>query len=569
MISKIKIAGRRHVNIKNAWLVMLCFLHFQILIGMFLSKAIANTKLPKMAIIDPQIPSRLVPPLSHSQLASEPTPSNNIVYDNEMQCVVINKIELHNLYIFPNATRLKERTLAAHGRCLGEQGLSVLVANVQEQLVLDGYITSRVILADKSDADGTLYLKLIPGRIDDIRHHPDSVGKVPLNTIFPRESGDLVNLRHLEQGLENLQRLPSVNATMDIELNREDLSSQIVVNRQQSRLWRVNAYLDDAGHYTVGRYRAGLILFLDNPLSLSDLFYYSASRDIDSQHDKGYANHALHYSVPYGNWLLSITGSEGDRYQSLSFSGDTFKYRSHWKALDAQIQRLLTRGINYKAIVYTGAIVRQSASFFADYELEVQRVSTTDWQLGVEHLHYMPWATFRGGVRYQQGASWFGARHVPGNAGMEPVKLVGITGSLDVPFTLGKQSFHYRPAFRHQYTYSDIILQDRFSIGGRNSVRGFSGSHALVGSQGWYLKNDVTWTHPTRAQQFYIGMDYGEVSEKGHAFLLDDHLAGAVLGVRGNYYLFGYDFNMGIPIAKPADFHADPLVFGFTLTLQY
>lgn len=79
---------------------------------------------------------------------------------------------------------------------------------------------------------------------------------------FPGKRGDLVNLRHLEQGLENLQRLTSVNATMDIELNRDDLSSQIIVNRQQSRLWRINAYLDDAGHDAVGRYRTGLILSL-------------------------------------------------------------------------------------------------------------------------------------------------------------------------------------------------------------------------------------------------------------------------------------------------------------------
>lgn len=143
----------------------------------------------------------------------------------------------------------------------------MLVANLQQQLVVDGYITSRVVFVDDSERDGTLMLKLMPGRIEDIRHHQDSVGNAHLSSLFPGKRGDLVNLRHLEQGLENLQRLPSVNATLDVELNRDDLSSQIIVNRQQSRLWRINAYLDDAGHDAVGRYRTGLILSFDNPLS--------------------------------------------------------------------------------------------------------------------------------------------------------------------------------------------------------------------------------------------------------------------------------------------------------------
>lgn len=111
---------------------------------------------------------------------------------------------------------------------------------------------------------------------------------------------------------------------MDIELNRDDLSSQIIVNRQQSRLWRINAYLDDAGHDAVGRYRTGLILSFDNPLScynplsISDLLYFSVNRDLDSQPDKGHNSYGVHYSVPYGNWLFSMTGNQGERYQSFS-----------------------------------------------------------------------------------------------------------------------------------------------------------------------------------------------------------------------------------------------------------
>ncbi|CNI22299.1 putative hemolysin activator protein [Yersinia pekkanenii] len=417
--------------------------------------------------------------------------------------------------------------------------------------------------------DGSLYLTLIPGRVDRIEHHDDSDSYAQLSPLFPGRSGDLVNLRQLEQGLENLQRLPSVNATMDVKLNREDLSSNIVVKRQQSRFWRINAFLDDAGHYAVGRYRAGVTFFLDNPLSLSDLAYFSTSRDLDNHHSKGNNHFSLHYSVPYGNWLWNVTGSRGAYYQSLLLANKTFKYHSRWQSLDLKIQRLLMRGDDYKTVVYTGALIRKSNRFLVDKELDVQRQNTVDWQLGLQHLHYTHWATIRAGVNYQQGTQWFGARPSLGKESFPAAKRINVTASLDIPFKLGDQRFYYQPTFSQQYAGTHLVMQDKFSIGGRNSVRGFPTGNALVGSQGGVLKNDIAWIIPHTASQFYVGVDYGGVSEKGSPFLVEEHLAGAVVGIQGNYHRFGYNFNIGIPLAKPANFTTDPVVLGFTLNWQY
>ncbi|HHH1339143.1 TPA: ShlB/FhaC/HecB family hemolysin secretion/activation protein [Yersinia enterocolitica] len=488
---------------------------------------------------------------------------------DDSSCLVIKRVELMNIDAFPNAGRLIQWTKQAQGNCLDEKGLSSLRDTLQWQLVADGYITSHAVFTEDSYVDGTLFLTLIPGRLVSIEHHENSQGYAQLNTVFPGRQGDLVNLRNLEQGLDNLQRLPSVNATMDVVLNPEDLSSQIMVTRQQSRFWRMNAFLDDAGHYGVGRYRAGATIFLDNPLSLSDLVYFSASRELDNHHDKGSHNFALHYSIPFGYWLLSMAASQGAYYQSLLVANTAYKYHTYWRSLDMQIQWLLMRGYNYKTVGYTGALIRKSNRFFADIELEIQRSDTVDWQLGLQHLHYTRWATISGGVNYQQGTQWFGARPSPGRDSFSTARLINLTASLNTPFTLDEQHFQYQPTFSQQYTRSAVTMQDKFSIGGRNSVRGFTTGNALVGPQGWFLKNDIAWINQRLANQLYLGLDYGEVSDKGGQFLLGDRLVGAVIGVRGYYRRLGYDFNISTPFDKPAHFNADPIVLGFMLNWQY
>ncbi|ELI8097591.1 ShlB/FhaC/HecB family hemolysin secretion/activation protein [Yersinia enterocolitica] len=488
---------------------------------------------------------------------------------DDSSCLVIKRVELMNIDAFPNAGRLIQWTKQAQGNCLDEKGLSSLRDTLQWQLVADGYITSHAVFTEDSYVDGTLFLTLIPGRLVSIEHHENSQGYAQLNTVFPGRQGDLVNLRNLEQGLDNLQRLPSVNATMDVVLNPEDLSSQIMVTRQQSRFWRMNAFLDDAGHYGVGRYRAGATIFLDNPLSLSDLVYFSASRELDNHHDKGSHNFALHYSIPFGYWLLSMAASQGAYYQSLLVANTAYKYHTYWRSLDMQIQWLLMRGYNYKTVGYTGALIRKSNRFFADIELEIQRSDTVDWQLGLQHLHYTCWATISGGVNYQQGTQWFGARPSPGRDSFSTARLINLTASLNIPFTLDEQHFQYQPTFSQQYTRSAVTMQDKFSIGGRNSVRGFTTGNALVGPQGWFLKNDIAWINQRLANQLYLGLDYGEVSDKGGQFLLGDRLVGAVIGVRGYYRRLGYDFNISTPFDKPAHFNTDPIVLGFMLNWQY
>ncbi len=71
--------------------------------------------------------------------------------------------------------------------------------------------------------------------------------------------------------------------------------SDIVITRKQAKMWRLGLSLDDSGTETTGRYQGGVTLSLDNPFSLSDLLYFSASHDLDNNGGKKSRNYVGHY----------------------------------------------------------------------------------------------------------------------------------------------------------------------------------------------------------------------------------------------------------------------------------
>ncbi len=111
--------------------------------------------------------------------------------------------------------------------------------------------------------------------------------------------------------------------------------------------------------------------------------------------------------------------------------------------------------------------------------------------------------------------------------------------------------------------------QDRFSIGGRYTVRGFDGENTLIGDRGWLVRNDLGWALGNSGQELYVGVDYGEVGGQSTRLLIGQHLAGAVLGLRGGYKGLFWDVFVGTPLSKPEGFRTSHTTAGFNVSWSY
>uniref|UniRef100_UPI0018E52D8A ShlB/FhaC/HecB family hemolysin secretion/activation protein n=1 Tax=Photorhabdus sp. CRCIA-P01 TaxID=2019570 RepID=UPI0018E52D8A len=240
--------------------------------------------------------------------------------------------------------------------------------------------------------------------------------------------------------------------------------------------------------------------------------------------------------------------------------------------LAVQLSRVLHRNADQKTLLNGEIYRRASRNFIDNTEIDVQRRETAGWKLGLSHHHTIGNATLDTRVTYQQGMRWFGAQPAPEeyrNEGTALPKITQFSATLAGPLTLFSQPFSYQTQYLRQISASPLTPQDRFSIGGRWTVRGFDGELTLSADRGWYSRNELDWQTPLRGQSLYLGIDYGEVGGPGSDALLGKHLAGSALGWRGSLKGVSYDLFVGVPLSKPAGFQTSPVTAGFNLYWQY
>lgn len=516
--------------------------------------------------------SQLAPPSPDIHLSAEGVNVDDGLFPVEQPCFAISQVILQGAEALPHWLPLQRQTNKVNGRCLGGKGINLLMAQLQNILIDRGYITSRILAPQQDLKSGVLRLVVMPGYIREARLTAQSDDYLWLASAFPATDGKLLDLRDIEQGLENLQRLPTVQASMEIVPGEAPGQSDIVINRQQERFWRVDASLDDSGSNATGRYQGNLTLSLDNPLSLSDLFYLSGSHNLDGNGGKSSKNLTGHYSVPLGYWQFVLTASQYDYVQTVAGANGDYQYSGKSKNVDFQLSRVLHRSGSQKTTLSADVLAREQRNFINDTEIAVQRRQTAAWKLGLQHRHYLGNATLDSGVSYQRGTRWFGAQPAPEEQWGEATalsKILQFNAQLNLPFALGGQRFRFTSRYQRQMSSTPLTSPDMFSIGSRWTVRGFDGERTLTASHGWYVRNDIAWSTPLPGQEFYLGADYGEVGGAGSETLVGKHLAGGVAGLRGQYLRASYDLFAGIPLDKPDDFKTEPATFGFSVSWSY
>jgi len=459
------------------------------------------------------------------------------------------------------------------GKCIGREGINVIVKGVTAKILERGYSTTRVGIPEQDMASGTLKLTLIPGIIHELRFADTKTAGTWKNA-FPTSAGKLLNLRDLEQGLEQMKRVTSQDVEMQIVPAAGLGESDIIISVKRSKPWKAILNLDDSGAKGTGKTQAGLQLGWDNLLDANDILNIGVSTDADrNSYLRGTSGDNVSYSIPYGYWTSTLTASEYQYHQRIFGTASSFLSSGKWQTLEAKVTYLFYRDQFSKSSVQFRTGKRFSHSYIDDTEVLVQKRETAFAEIALVHKHNIGQAQLDATLAYRRGAPWFGAQadptDLPGTSPHNLYSLETLDVSLIVPFMLKDRQLSYSATLRAQNTNTALYAGEWFSIGNRWTVRGFDGEFALSAEKGFFMRNEIGIPIPGTAQSAYVGLDFGKVFGDNTANLLGTKLAGFTTGFRGNLaHNTMYDLFAGWSLYQPQHYQTDQPAAGFSLMYQ-
>ncbi|MFG1496804.1 ShlB/FhaC/HecB family hemolysin secretion/activation protein [Saccharospirillum sp. HFRX-1] len=455
--------------------------------------------------------------------------------------------------------------------CIGAEGINRMMTEAQNAVIGAGFVTSRVVAEAQDMNSGVLSLTLLPGYVEDIRFVEGVPRRATYWNALPMRRGDLLNLRHIEQALENFKRVPSVDVNIDIEPGEEPGYSDLVIQWSQGDPLRVTETLDNSGSESSGIYQAGVTINYDPYWAFNDLFYLSYTQsivfDVDDHGSQGVNGH---YSIPYGYWLLSFNGGISENFQMVEGVIEDYKYGGTNANQSVKVERTLFRNDRNKLSGHLSVQARQSANYINDVEIEVQRRRSSSLEAALNHQLFVGRATLSSGLTYKLGLMAFGAIEDPevtrGDGVENPQWFMMNTGYRQ-PFQWLNQNWSIDSQIKAQANITQLIPRDQFSIGSAYSVRGFNGGFS--GESGFYWRNDLTWVVPAlsylpgNGHQLTLGLDAGTI------FAEDQYLAGSSLGLKGQLWGLSYENSLSFPLVSPESLETEGTIYRFQISKSF
>ncbi|HTK84372.1 MAG TPA: ShlB/FhaC/HecB family hemolysin secretion/activation protein [Patescibacteria group bacterium] len=487
-------------------------------------------------------------------------PSPQVQHGKGSGCRLITRIELKDT-VHMSKAEMESLVSSYAGRCLGVDDIQNLLSAITAFYVKKGFVTTRVYLPAQDLTKGTLQIKVVEGRVSDIRLD-NGTGIDHLCNIFPNDIGEDLNLRDYEQGIDQLNRLLSNNTTMDIQPGANPGESIVIIKNKPTKFWHMSFTADDYGTRSTGRNQAGVTASFDNLTSLNDFLSVTQRKTVpfgDGLKDSN-ATTAL-WSIPYG-YATFTTGVTWSAYDSTvpTASGNRLHLEGETRDVYATLERVVYRDQFGKATVNATLTNDVTDTFIDDQKIGVSSRTLTWLQLGANYNTVLWGGTANLGVGYYRGLNLFHALNDPdGLPGFVPraqFTKYTLSAGYSRPFAAVGQKWLASTQFNGQYAPTTLYGSQQFSVGGIYTVRGFF-EEQLANDHGYFLRNDLTllksytiWGHPVGFRPF-AAFDFGSVGSDNAAGTAAGTLGGAALGFDLSSGPLDFNIYTGYPLFYP------------------
>lgn len=429
------------------------------------------------------------------QLPGE-APAQPLAPADDQRCFEIGEIRLQGVTLL-SPTEQQQLLQPFVGQCLGAGQLNNVLKAVTTAYIDRGYVTSRAYLPQQDLSTGVLNIVVVEGRLEGLDSSAMASDR-ELAMAFPGKVGEPLDLRELEQLVDQLNRLPSRPAQLELLPGEAVGGSRVGLQGERDKPWRVALSRHNDGQKSTGEQQWGVGLEWDSPLGLADQLSLRASGDAVSDHDRHSHSQSLMYQVPYGWWNLSYSYSQSYYRTVLKDNGPDIEFDGDSQIHSLRADRVLHRDGVSKTGMTLGLSHLRTNNFILGNRIDTSSTRLSEMQVGFNHGRRIGSAYVNGDIGWQRGIGAFDAQGEGNPRGGAPVARYNkytLTLSYLQPFALWGEAFSFDSLAYGQKSEDVLYSPQRVSIGGLASVRGFQ-DESLSGDSGGYWRNQLRWRRP-------------------------------------------------------------------------
>ncbi|MDB2415946.1 ShlB/FhaC/HecB family hemolysin secretion/activation protein [Pseudomonadales bacterium] len=513
----------------------------------------------------------------------ETTPDKTDPAEVNAPCQRIDRIELTGATI-PSAKQQRSITEGYLNRCLGSQDINALLKAITAWYFQRGYISSRAYLQAQDLTTGTLVVQVVEGLIEGV----DATGlPAPgVKQVFPKD-GSPLNLRDIEQSLDQINRLRSRQSTMELIPGSEIGGSRIQISTQLKPGDSSSISIDNLGQESTGERQGRINVSFDNPLNHLGFLALSYSRELTQDPADIFSRSAsVHYDFPYRYWNVDLDASWFSYSSIVEAFSSSFVSSGVSRSQSLRISKVLHRGQRSKTGARYTLRRADNLSFIQGSRVDTSSRTLVSSSIELWHQYFLNDGVLKNALTWHKGLDWFDGLATPRPVAGNPAEENGALPQLPqaqysklslstyLSLQLPPKWFFNRvqSQLSAQYARVQLFGPDQISVGSAYSVRGFKGA-GLAGNTGAYLRQDLTrvmtvpetnWLSKTLGMtsvELGFGLDGGVVSSLPREAEKYHRLSGVSAGVRMH---FGSKGSLSVEYAKPLSYPSYLPVFAGT-----
>lgn len=479
-----------------------------------------------------------------------------------------------------DAERLQAITAAFEGSCLGIGEIESLLGEITAAYMSRGYVAARAYLPAQDLSGGELRIEVEEGRIEGFSVKDGERRSISIANVAPRRVGKPLNLRDLEQALDQINRLASNDATLNILPGSTAGDSIVEFSNAPGRRLHATLSFDNSGQKSTGDTQLGLSVGLDNPLRFNDFFSVTHRRSQPySSSEKASVMNNVSWVLPLGYTTLGITASKS-KYESLFTgpSGTAFQSRGDSETYSLRADHVLWRGRGGQWRIAGTLTNKVSNNYLANAFLEVSSRRLTVLDVDSSYSTALLGGALSVDVGVARGLDWLDAqedaRGLPDTAPRAQFTKLKYGAVYFKGFDRDGRRLMLTSQLSGQRALDVLFGSERMSIGSPFTVRGFR-EDSLAGDNGLYWRNDLSLSYPLMLGQRpgmlrpYLGVDIGRVWNRYVDEVGQGRLSSASVGLAVHVRPLSLDLVHSRPIDTP---DSKPDLGGstyFTLSLSF